>query len=246
MNQLVAILLLSTLGSILGLVGGIIFLATKGLAIKLRRYAVPFAAGVILSATFLELIPESVEAIGEKSFVYILFAFLGSFLFEQYFATMHHHEGRISSLNNSIPLVLFGDTIHNFIDGVTIASAYLTNPFFGLTVALATFLHEVPHEIGDFGILLSAGWKKSHALLANLFSAFATFVGSVVVYLFLRDFKDVIGVLISISAGIFLFLGATDFLPEVGSVANRKNNRKEILVVILGVLAIFFLIRLTS
>ena len=108
-----------------------------------------------------------------------------------------------------ISLVIFGDTIHNFIDGVAIAAAYLTDPSFGVVVALATFLHETPHEIGDFGILVSAGWSRGKTFMANLFSALATFPGAMFVYFFAQGAHEKVGILLSVSAGIFLFLGAS-------------------------------------
>ena len=96
-------------------------------------------------------------------------------MFEHFFAHLHHHEDKKHTTTDAtVALVLFGDTIHNFIDGVAIAAAYITNPVFGLVVALATFLHETPHEMGDFGVLMSRGWGKRKTMIANFLSALAT------------------------------------------------------------------------
>ncbi len=138
-------------------------------------------------------------------------------------------------------MVVFGDTIHNFIDGVAIASAYLIDPYFGLIVALSTFLHETPHEIGDFGILMSAGWSRGKTFVANLFSAMATFPGALLVFFFLRDAQDKIGVLLAISAGIFLYLGASDFLPEVGEEEKGVSTWKKLVLLVVGVLMMYAL-----
>lgn len=215
--QLVDILFLAFIGSIAGLIGGIVFLIKKSWARSLSKYAVPFAAGVLLSLALLHLLPEAAHLLGERAYTYVLLALLGSFLLEQYFVHLHHHEDRQHTMQKaSVPLVIVGDTIHNFIDGVTIASAYLLSPAFGLTIALASFLHETPHEIGDFGVLISAGWSKKNTFIANALSAMATFPGALLVFFFIRGADEQIGILLAISGGIFLFLGASDFLPEVG------------------------------
>lgn len=160
MSDLIPVLLLAAIGSVAGLIGGVVFLVKKDWARVLCRYAIPFAAGVLISVSLLHLLPESEHILGENAFLIVLVSFVLSFIFEQYFAHLHHHEDKKRTmLKTSIPLVIFGDTIHNFIDGVTIAAAYLTDPTFGLIVALASFLHETPHEIGDFGVLISAGWS---------------------------------------------------------------------------------------
>jgi zinc and cadmium transporter len=225
-----------------GLVGGVIFLLKKEWARTLCKYAVPFAAGVLLSVSLLHLLPEAVHLTGEKAYFIVLIALLSSFFFEQYFAHLHHHEGhKHVETKASAPLVVFGDTIHNFIDGVAIASAYLIDPYFGLVVTLSTFLHETPHEIGDFGVLMSAGWSRSKTFVANLFSATATFPGALLVFFFLRDAHDKIGILLAISAGVFLYLGASDFLPEVGEEEKGVATWKKLSLLVIGVLLMYAL-----
>lgn len=240
-SPLVAILALAFLGSIAGLIGGVVFLLKENWAKSLSKFAVPFAAGVLLSVSLLQLLPEAVDEIGEAGFRYVLLALLFSFFFEQFFAHLHHHEHRHDTMRKaSVPLILFGDTIHNFIDGVAIAAAYLTDPFFGLVVALAAFLHETPHEIADFGVLMSAGWSRRKTFLSNLFSASATFPGALFVFYVIRDAQETIGILLAISAGVFLYLGASDFLPEVGEEEGISAWKKFALLVA-GVLIIYLL-----
>jgi zinc and cadmium transporter len=225
-----------------GLVGGVIFLLKKEWARALCKYAVPFAAGVLLSVSLLHLLPEAVHLTGEKAYFIVLIALLSSFFFEQYFAHLHHHEGhKHVETKASAPLVVFGDTIHNFIDGIAIASAYLIDPYFGLVVTLSTFLHETPHEIGDFGVLMSAGWSRSKTFVANLLSATATFPGALLVFFFLRDAHEKIGILLAVSAGIFLYLGASDFLPEVGEEEKGVATWKKLLLLVIGVLLMYVL-----
>ena len=241
-NNFLFLMFLTTIGSFAGMVGGIIFLAKKGWAKKLSLVAVPFAAGVLLSVSLLHLLPEAEHELGELGYLYVLLAFLGSFIFEQFFANLHHHEDRKNTLTNiSVPLVVLGDTIHNFIDGVTIAAAYLVEPRFGVVVTLATFLHETPHEIGDFGVLMASGWSRTKTFVVNALSASATFPGAIIVFFFMRDAHSEIAVLLAISAGIFLYLGASDFLPEVGEGEVKGKNWKLIFYVLLGSLVMYLL-----
>jgi zinc and cadmium transporter len=244
--DLLNILGLSFIGSIAGLIGGLVFLVQKDWARSLSKYAVPFAAGVLLSVSILHLLPEAADEFGEKTYLVVLLALIGSFLFEQFFAQLHHHEHRKGTqLKATIPLVVVGDTIHNFIDGVAIAASYLINPAFGLVVALATFLHETPHEIGDFGILISRGLSKGRTFAINFMSALATFPGALLVYFFIPDGHERIGFLLAISAGVFLFLGASDFLPEVGEKEERGVVIKEIALLLIGVFLMYLLTGIT-
>ena len=240
-NSVLNLFLLSLLGSVAGLVGGVVFLVKKSWAQTLSTYAVPFAAGVLLSVSMLHLIPEATEGLGEIGFLYVLIAFLGSFIFEKYFALMHHHEGHEGEgKKSSIPLVLFGDTIHNLIDGVAIGAAFVVSPNLGLVVALSTFLHETPHEIGDFGVLISRGWTRKKAFLANFFSALTTIPGAFIVYYFVPGIDhESLGVVLAVAAGIFLYLGASDFLPEIGENDTKKRTFIKALLVVVGVFVMY-------
>ena len=162
-------------------------------------------------------------------------SFMGVYIFEHLFFDIHHHgdeDGHQHDINSSsIGFVIFGDTIHNFIDGVAIGASFMINPNLGLITAFSTFLHEVPHEIGDFGILLKAGWKKSKVLMVNIISSLMTVVGAFTVYFFNQK-ESLNGTLMAISAGVFLYLGASDFLPKIET--DGKNKFKSILPLILG------------
>lgn len=234
--ELLYLLLQALIGSLIALFGGIVFLYNRRLSSVLEKYSVPFAAGVLVTVSILGLIPEAEHEIGEFAHWVVLFSFLGVYIFEHLFFGIHHHdedEGHHHDniKTSSVGLVIFGDTIHNFIDGVAIGAAFLIDPNLGLIVALSTFLHEVPHEIGDFGILLKAGWKRSKILVVNIISATMTIVGAFSVYLFNHN-ESFNGTLMAISAGVFLYLGASDFLPKINS--EGKNKLKSILPLILG------------
>jgi zinc and cadmium transporter len=215
MSDLLAIILLALLGGVIALSGGVVFLLVKPWSKVLSRYSVPFAAGVLLTVALVGLLPESVHEIGEAAYLWVLLAFLGSYLFEIMLFELHHHDSDHGgkSLSGSIWLVIVGDTVHNLIDGVAIAASYFVNPGLGLVTTVSTFLHEVPHEIGDFGILLKAGWRRRNILMVNILSALFTVVGALGVYYWGQG-EGVVGYLLAIAVGLFLYLGASDFLPQ--------------------------------
>lgn len=238
MSETLHLFLLALLGSIVALVGGITFLFKKSWSDFLERHSVPFAAGVLLTVSLLGLLPEAIHMLGELAFIVVLISFIGAFMFEHIlFKVHHHHANRHSkSYESAIPLVIFGDTIHNLIDGVAITSGFLVNPGLGLVTAISTFLHEVPHEISDFGILLKAGWKKKDILIVNVLSASMTIVGAFLVYYFLRGAQEV-GFMLALSAGLFLYLGASDFLPEIEK--EEKKPLSAITPLLLGILVMY-------
>lgn len=232
MTDLVKIVLLSILGGVVGLAGGVAMLTVKPWTKILSKYAVPFAAGVLLTVSLLGLIPEAVEITGEAAMGIVFLGFLAAYIFESVFFALHHHVGHEHDKHSaSVGLIIFGDTIHNFIDGIAIAASYLISPGLGLITAISTLLHEIPHEIGDFGILLKAGWKKGKIIGVNLISGLATVLGALAVY-YLKPSELIEGNLLAVAAGLFLYLGASDFLPQAGE---DDNKWRSMLVMLLGV-----------
>ena len=249
MSDILNIFGLAFLGSIVALIGGVIFLIKKSWSTWLSAYSVPFAAGVLLTTSLVGLIPGSFEIIGEKTFLIVLISFLGAYFFEKVFFDIHHHEEDNHAHENihtnhnryksSIPTIIAGDTIHNFIDGIVIAAAYFVSPGLGIITTLSTFLHEVPHEIGDFGIMLKAGWKRKNILIVNILSASATLFGAGFVIFFNQN-QNLIGIFLAVSAGLFLYLGASDFLPHIHKedLSQAKASTSLILGVMIMLLAI--------
>lgn len=237
MSQLPTLLLLTFLGSVAGLIGGVLFLVKEGWCKKLSFIATPLAAGVLLSLSLLDLLPKAVEVVGNIAFYVVLIVIVASFLFERFLFSLHHHDhGSRGKHSGPVSLVIIGDTIHNFLDGIAIAAAFMVNPSLGVVAALATFLHETPHEIADFGILVKNGWSKQKAFAANFFSALATFPGAILTYFYAGKVEGTTGVMLAIAAGLFLYIAATDFLPEVAH-NQEKGSFKQAVFLIIGILA---------
>ena len=236
MEHWIQILLLSLLGSIMGLVGGIVLLYNKKVSSTLENYSIPFAAGVLITVAIVGLLPESIEMAGEGVLMIVLISFFGAYLFEHLFFSLHHHDDKHEHHHHnykaSVPLVIFGDTIHNFIDGFAIGASFIAAPGLGLITAFSTFLHEVPHEIGDFGILYKAGWKKINIVIVNIISAAVTILAAFLSLSFAGN-ESLLGSLLAVSAGVFLYLGTVDFLPH--ALGSFKSKPKGVIALIAGI-----------
>ncbi|MFH1832936.1 MAG: ZIP family metal transporter [Candidatus Levyibacteriota bacterium] len=147
---------------------------------------------------------------------FFLVSFAAFFLIERMFLSLHHHEEHGESLRLPTPLLFFGDAMHNFIDGMSIAAAFLVSFPLGFVTSLAVFVHEIPHELGDFGILIRKGFGRKKVLEFNILTAaFAFYLGS--------QFKNIIPFLLAVTSGNFVYLAATDLLPEI----HQKMDKKE-------------------
>jgi len=235
-NTLLMILGLSFLGSVLGLVGGIALLLKEQWAKHASVQLIAFAAGVILATTFLDLLPEAVEQGGHYVYYYALFGMVAFFLVEDFLLHFHHDEEHEKKFSSIVPLVIVGDSIHNFIDGIVIAASFMADPKLGLLVAIATFLHELPQEIGDFAVLMSAGVSKINVILANLLSALATFVGAIMTYFFIETSHSFIGPLVGVAVGMFLYISSVDILPEITKSYGKDHRVSSAIAFIFGLL----------
>lgn len=238
MNVPPLLFLYALLGSVAGLIGGVVFLVSKKGAAFLTKISLPLAAGVFLALSFLDLLPEAVEEAGPVAFSIILAVFIIIFLIERLFFPLHHHEDDHPH-KSAVPFVIFGDTIHNFLDGIAIGAGFLVNPSLGLLVALGSFLHETPHEIADFAILLRSGFSKAKAFWTNFFSALATIPGAFLTYYYADKVESGIGILLAVAAGLFLYVATTDFLPELTHEHKEKGAHwEQTLFLIIGVLIV--------
>ena len=172
------------IAGLLGFVGGILLLWKESSTKKFSADLISFAAGTMLGAVFFDLLPESVEMAGRPAFPLVLLGMLIFFLIEKFLILYHCHETGVCEfhgLKTARPLVLLGDSVHNFLDGVIIATSFLVSVPLGIVAAIAELAHELPQEIGDFSILLRGGMKKGRVLLWNFISELASLAGGVLV-----------------------------------------------------------------
>jgi len=241
MFKLVLILIATFIVSLISLIG-IFFLSLKEkLLSKLSLILVSFASGTLLGGAFLHLIPESLVTFNENVFVAILLGIIVFFLLEK-FLWRHCHE-RECPVHTFAYLNLFGDGIHNFIDGLIIAASFITSVPLGVTTTLAVVSHEIPQEIGDFGILVYGGFSKTRALFYNFLSALIAVVAAVFTYFFFSYLPDM-GYLLAFAAGGFIYIATSDLIPELHKETKTFSSVVQFALLVVGILLMWSLRRM--
>jgi len=227
------LILLSTLVvSLISLVG-IFFIAVREQVFKkILLLLVSFASGTMLGAAFLHLIPESLSAQSETAFVAILVGILAFFLLEK-FLWRHCHE-RECPIHTFAYLNLLGDAVHNFIDGVVIAASFIASVPLGTATTLAVIAHEIPQEIGDFGIIVYGGFSKAKALFYNFLTATIAIFAATLMYFF-APFLPSLEYLLAFAAGGFIYIATTDLIPELHKETKPSKSAAQFLLLLLGI-----------
>ncbi len=236
------VIFFSLIGSLFSLIGGIYLLADKKRAKKLAIYATPFAAGALLAAAFIDLLPEAVSSGQERvALFFALLGILGFFLLERFMHWFHHHsdhEDNKSDSRETIPLIIVGDTVHNFIDGIVIAAGFLVSVETGVVVTLAVAVHEIPQEIADFGLLLSKGMRRRDVVLVNLLSALATTVAAVLFFQFGQSTIGNLNVLLGLVAGFFVYIATSDIIPTLHKTKDKQLATAQTILLLFGVIVV--------
>jgi zinc and cadmium transporter len=234
------IILFSLIGGVFSLVGGLVLISNKRFAEKLVWLATPFAAGALLAAAFFDLLPEAAE-IGnvESALAWTLLGLVIFFVLERFIHSFHHeHEAEDSGLHHTAPLIITSDTIHNAIDGVAIGAAFLVSVPTGIVTTLAVAAHEIPQEIGDFGLLLRGGFSRKKVVVVNIFSALATLPPALIVFWLGGAEAFPLTALLGLTAGFFIYIAVADLIPRIHSGAKQNSAKTETVVMILGILII--------
>jgi zinc and cadmium transporter len=221
MSPLVAALLAALVVSAISLVG-VVFLFARWNERRSLLF-ISFAAGVLLATTFLDLLPEAVaRSGGDGAFFAGTLAAMGAFfLLERFLHGFHTHEERHAVASGT--LILIGDTLHNFIDGVVIAATFLVEPGLGVATTVAVAAHELPQEIADYGILLAAGFERRLALLLNFLSGLAAVLGVVLCFAFADAVAARLPWFMAATAGMFIYIAASDLMPELHHADARRD-----------------------
>jgi zinc and cadmium transporter len=195
---------------------GIFTLALKEkLLEKILLFLVSLSTGVLMGGAFLHLLPEAAEKFESANiFLYVLIAFVTFFLIEKLLHWRHCHKGHCQ-VHTFGYMNLFGDSVHNFIDGLIIAASFAVSEKLGLVTVLAVALHEIPQEIGDFGVLVYAGFRKELALVLNFFIALTIVLGGIFGYYLSVYIESSIKFLLPFAAGGFIYIAASDLIPEI-------------------------------
>lgn len=224
----------------------VFFFGTRGKLSGAHKLILPVAVGVFLGIVFFELVPETFEASETWGGVAIMFGFLGFYLLSHFLDTFHHHhtDSHDECSKNGAQKLLVGDAIHNFADGIVIASAFMINPVAGILTTIGIALHEIPQEIAEFGVLLQSGYTRSQATRYNFISALSVLIGVCATYLFASALDTYLFILTGIAAGNLLYIATADLIPELRH-SHRDHFFKTFFATLCGVVVIASLITYT-
>ncbi|MEM4282556.1 MAG: ZIP family metal transporter [Candidatus Woesearchaeota archaeon] len=235
--------------SIISLIGALTLILTKKMLDRLIFFLISFAAGALIGTAFLEMLPETVEQLSaETVFVLTLIGTITFFGVETFFYWYHHFHlshktaGKHRERTTALPyLNILGDGIHNFLDGAIIATTFLVAYPLGVITTLAVMLHEIPQEIGDFGILVYSGFSRLKALFWNFVSALAAFIGAFAAFFFVEKVANISMLLLPFSAGGFIYIALADLVPEMHHAESVKKAGINFLLFLSGIAVIWLL-----
>ncbi len=238
MSNYFQVILFSLVGGAFSLIGGLLLLSYKKTAQSLAHIATPFAAGALLAAAFFEIIPEALhEMNGDDTSRWILVGIVAFFMLEYFFHWFHHHHEHGTS-GTPAPLLIVGDTLHNLLDGIAIGAAFLIDPSTGIVTAIAIAAHEIPQEIGDFGLLLKFGIAKNKVILINALSALVATVGATVTFALGHESELPTAPLLAVTAGMFIYIAASDLIPLIHEDAKKKVGHMSAILFLSGIVII--------
>ncbi len=249
MSILFYILISTSLISLIAFIGVLFLFLKEKLLTKILLILVAFSAGTLIGGAFLHLIPEAIARVGASEtsvlglFLYLLLGFCIFFILEQFIRWHHHHAIRHPKIRPFSYLILISDGVHNFIDGLVIAASFVVAFPIGVVTALAVALHEIPQEIGDYGILIYGGFKKVKALFLNFLSAITVVFGGIAGFLLSEKIGESIVFLLPFAAGNFIYIASADLIPEI---KHRVSIKKSLIhfIVFLSGMGLMLLIKL--
>ena len=239
-----------TLGWILAasVAGGALSAGLAAFSLLLRAswvsMLVSYAIGALLGAAFLEVIPQAFQENPRQAAVSILAGIFAFFVLEKLLLWRHCHTENCEvhdphqqphDHGRSGALIIVGDTVHNFVDGVLIAAAFLQSKELGIVAALAIIAHEIPQEVGDFLILLHSGYSRTRALVVNLASSLATIVGGVGGFYGLQVFRDWEAALLGIVAASMVYVAVADLIPGLHRRPHLRDTASQAVLIALGI-----------
>jgi len=219
---------------------GLLFVGMKeGVLGRLLMVLVGFASGSMIGAAFFDLIPEAVEA-GSNVWLYIVTGIMFFFVMEKFLYWRHCHDENCQ-VHSFAYLNLIGDGVHNFVDGALIAGSFLISASLGFTTTLAVVFHEIPQELGDFGVLVFGGFARKRALTYNFLSAATAVVGALTTYVLSSQVQSLPALLVPFAAGGFIYVAATDLMPELHKRTQPRDSLVQLLTLLAGIALMFVL-----
>ncbi len=214
---------------------GIFFLSVReALLNRIALILVAFASGSLIGGAFFHLIPESLERNNDWAMLIIVIGILSFLVLEKFLCWRHCHED-VCEVHSFVYLNLIGDGIHNFLDGMIIAGSFLVSTEMGIVTTAVILFHEVPQELGDFGVLIYGGFTRSKALLFNLLSAITTIIGGMFAYFYSMYVYDLRFLLLPFAAGGFIYIALVDLIPELHKRRKPQGAWLQFTFILLGI-----------
>jgi zinc and cadmium transporter len=241
------------------LLGGVLSVMAAGMFLVLREaqrttllpHLVSFATGTLLGAAFLGLLPHALDLAADSDVhtvpLAVLLGLLGFFLLEKLVIWRHCHEDHCV-VHGSEPdnhkrstgaMILIGDGLHNFLDGILIAGAFLTDIHLGIVTSLAVAAHEIPQEVGDFAVLLHSGYTRGKAFFYNVLSSTTTVVGGVLAWYTLQDLQPLLPFVLAVAASSFIYIAVADLIPTLHQRIEGRATLQQVTLIAIGVLLIY-------
>ncbi len=221
--------------SIISLIGIFSLLLKENLLHKILILLIGFSAGGLIGGAFLHLLPEALETTASRIvFFYLIVGFIFFFILEKYLHWRHCHE-ESCKIHAFTYLSLMGDGIHNFTDGLVIGASFVVSVNFGVITTLVIILHEIPQELGDFGVLVYGGFTKRKALYYNFVIALTCVLGTILGYFISANIKDFSVFLLPFTAGGFVYIAACDLVPELHKQPDLKKSASSLVAFLCGI-----------
>jgi zinc and cadmium transporter len=237
---IISALIISSAGSV-SLAGSLLFLNEDRLD-KISSWLLTLAGGTLLGAAFLGMLPKALQ-LGSKNETILAVTLIGILIFfiieKIILLRTCGNKNCERHKNVSAPLILLGDALHNFIDGVIITAAFFSSYRFGIIVTISVFAHEVPQELADFGVLINNGYSKLKALKLNLISGLTAIPGGLLAYITLDWTTKLVPWILALSAASFTYIALADLVPQMHNKTNAKNSILQVIFIISGVLIIY-------
>ena len=241
MNLLYAIIA-SIIVSLISLIGVFALVIKDNLLKRLMVFLVAFAAGGLIGGAFFDIIPEASEYVKDitQLFFYIVLGYTLFFILEKYLHWRHCHSPECK-IHRLTYLNIIGDIVHNFSDGLILGTIFLLNIKVGVAATLAIVFHEIPHELGNFTVLIYGGFSKLKALLFNFLSALFAIVGTIIGYYCASKISGFAGILLPVAAGGFIYIASCDLVPELHKEEDGKRSALIMVTFIFGIMLMYFL-----
>lgn len=253
MPLLAWIIIFCLLGGLLSVLAAALFLVLRE---PLRNHILPhlvsFATGALLGAAFLGLLPHALASVNSSDThvipMAVLLGLLGFFVLEKLVLWRHCHADHCevhapdqrSRDHSTGTMILIGDSLHNFLDGILIAAAFLTDIHLGVVTSVAVAAHEIPQEVGDFAVLLHSGFSRRRAFLYNVLTSLTTVIGGVLSYFALQSMQAALPYILAVAASSFIYIAVADLIPTLHQRVEGKAALQQVVLIAAGILLIYY------